>query len=32
LVISKVGIHFTKVADDCADRAQIDGQTWFRQH
>ncbi|HTR50448.1 MAG TPA: hypothetical protein VMJ10_07040 [Kofleriaceae bacterium] len=32
VVISKVGIHFTKVADDCADRAQIDGQTWFRQH
>ena len=30
VVISKVGIHFTKVNDDCADRAKIDGQTWFR--
>jgi hypothetical protein len=32
VVVSKVGIHFTKVADDCAGRAKIDGQTWFRQH
>jgi hypothetical protein len=30
VVISKVGIHFTKVDDSCADRARIDGQTWFR--
>jgi hypothetical protein len=30
VVISKVGIHFTKVSDDCEDRAKIDGQTWFR--
>ena len=30
VVISKVGIHFTKVNDDCADRSKIDGQTWFR--
>ena len=30
VVISKVGIHFTKVNDDCEDRAKIDGQTWFR--
>ncbi|HEY1554100.1 MAG TPA: hypothetical protein VGF94_04660 [Kofleriaceae bacterium] len=32
VVLSKVGIHFVKVQDACADRAQIDGQTWFRQH
>jgi hypothetical protein len=30
VVISKVGIHFTKVQDACDDRAKIDGQTWFR--
>jgi len=30
VVISKVGIHFTKVDDACAQRAKIDGQTWFR--
>jgi len=30
VVISKVGIHFTKVSDACATRAKIDGQTWFR--
>jgi hypothetical protein len=30
VVISKVGIHFTKVEDSCARRAAIDGQTWWR--
>jgi hypothetical protein len=30
VVISKVGIHFTKVNDDCDDRSKMDGQTWFR--
>jgi len=32
VVISKVGIHFTKVEDSCARRAAIDGQTWWRLH
>jgi hypothetical protein len=30
VVISKVGIHFTKVEDSCERRAAIDGQTWWR--
>lgn len=30
IVISKIGIRFTKVADDCADRARLDGQTLWR--
>jgi len=30
VVISKVGIHFTKVDDSCDRRAKMDGQTWFR--
>jgi len=30
VVISKVGIHFTKVSDSCDRRAKMDGQTWFR--
>ena len=30
VVVSKVGIHFSKVDDSCDDRAKIDGQTWFR--
>jgi hypothetical protein len=30
VVISKVGIHFSKVADSCDRRAKMDGQTWFR--
>jgi hypothetical protein len=30
VVISKVGIHFTKVEDRCERRASIDGQTWWR--
>ena len=30
VVVSKIGIHFTKVDDGCARRAAIDGQTWWR--
>jgi hypothetical protein len=30
VVISKIGIHFTKVDDACDQRAKIDGQTWYR--
>ncbi len=30
VVVSKLGIRFTKVDDACERRAQIDGQTWFR--
>jgi len=30
VVISKVGIHFTKVEDGCERRATMDGQTWWR--
>ena len=30
IVISKVGIRFTKVDDPCDQRAKMDGQTWFR--
>jgi hypothetical protein len=30
VVISKVGIHFTKVEDRCERRSAIDGQTWWR--
>jgi hypothetical protein len=31
VVISKIGIHFTKVGDDlCERRATIDNQTWYR--
>jgi hypothetical protein len=30
VVISKIGIRFTKVEDDCADRARLDGQTLWR--
>jgi hypothetical protein len=30
VVISKVGMHFVKVNDDCEDRSKLDGQTWFR--
>jgi hypothetical protein len=32
VVLSKVGMRFTKVSDSCATRAKIDGQTWFRAH
>src|SRR5262245_38008671 len=30
VVISKVGIRFTKVNDSCERRAKMDGQTWWR--
>jgi len=30
VVISKVGIHFTKVEDSCERRSAIDNQTWWR--
>lgn len=30
VVVSKVGIRFEKVSDDCARRATMDGQTWWR--
>lgn len=30
VVISKVGIRFTKVEDSCERRASLDGQTWWR--
>jgi hypothetical protein len=30
VVISKIGIRFTKVEDSCARRSAIDGQTWWR--
>lgn len=30
VVISKIGIHFTKVEDSCERRATMDGQTWWR--
>ena len=30
VVISNVGIRFTKVNDDCERRARMDGQTWWR--
>lgn len=30
VVISRVGIRFTKVDDRCERRAKIDGETWYR--
>ncbi len=30
VVISKIGIHLTKVDDGCADRARLDNQTLWR--
>lgn len=30
VVISKIGIHFTKVEDSCERRSAINGQTWWR--
>jgi hypothetical protein len=30
VVISKIGIRFTRVDDGCADRARLDGQTLWR--
>jgi hypothetical protein len=31
VVISKIGIRFTKVDDACERRAKMDGETWYRQ-
>jgi hypothetical protein len=31
VVISKIGIRFTKVDDSCERRAKMDGETWYRQ-
>ncbi len=31
VVISKIGIRFTKVDDACERRSKIDGETWYRQ-
>lgn len=31
VVISRIGIRFTKVDDPCERRAKIDGETWYRQ-
>jgi hypothetical protein len=31
VVISKIGIRFTKVDDPCERRAKIDGETWYRR-
>ena len=30
VVISKVGLRFTKVEDSCERRSAMDGQTWWR--
>lgn len=30
VVISRIGIRFTKVEDGCERRSAIDGQTWWR--
>ena len=30
VVISKVGIHFSKVSDECGGARKLDGQTWWR--
>ena len=30
VVLSKVGVRFTKVSDACERRAKFDGQTWWR--
>ncbi len=30
VVISKIGIHYAKVSDDCETRSKLDGQTWWR--
>lgn len=30
VVVSKIGLRFTKVEDGCADRARLDGQTLWR--
>ena len=31
VVISKIGIRFTKVDDACERRSRIDGETWYRR-
>jgi hypothetical protein len=31
VVISKIGIRFSKVDDACERRSKIDGETWYRQ-
>ncbi len=31
VVISRIGIRFTKVSDSCDRRAKMDGETWYRQ-
>jgi hypothetical protein len=30
VVVSRIGIHFTKAEDSCERRSTIDGQTWWR--
>jgi len=30
VVLSKIGVHFSKVDDSCDRRARMDGQTWYR--
>ena len=30
VVISKVGIRFTKIDDPCERRSKMDGETWYR--
>lgn len=30
VVISRIGIRFTKIEDACERRAKIDGETWYR--
>jgi hypothetical protein len=30
IVLSRVGVHFSKVEDSCDRRAKMDGETWYR--
>jgi len=30
IVLSRIGIRFTKVDDSCQQRSRMDGQTWWR--
>lgn len=30
VVLSRIGIRFTKVSDSCEERSRYDGQTWWR--
>jgi hypothetical protein len=32
VVLSKIGVRFTKVDDACERRSHFDGQTWWRIH